>query len=65
MAIVGFYFVSGLLRVAGWPRKQGVFRKEVLDTAILDSAIDQMVDWAAALGDLPVFFGPIVIGERR
>lgn len=50
MAIIGLYFVSGLLREAGWPRKQGFFRKEVLDTTILDLAIDQMVDWAAALG---------------
>jgi hypothetical protein len=50
MAIFGFYFVSGLLREAGWPRKQGLFRKDVLDTTILDSAIDQMVDWAASLG---------------
>jgi hypothetical protein len=50
MAIFGFYFVSGLLREAGWPRKQGLFRRDVLDTTILDSAIDQMVDWAASLG---------------
>lgn len=50
MSVFGFYFVSGLMREAGWPRKQGLFRKEVLDTTILDSAIDQMIDWAAGLG---------------
>jgi hypothetical protein len=50
MSIFGFYFVSGILREAGWPKKQGIFRKEVLDSTILDSAIDEMIDWAAALG---------------
>ncbi len=39
MSIFGFYFVSGLLREAGWPKKQGFFKKEVLDTTILDSAL--------------------------
>lgn len=50
MSIFGFYFVSTLLRETGWPKKQGIFKKEVIDTTILDSTIDQMVDWAAALG---------------
>ncbi len=51
MSIFGFYFVSGILREAGWPRRKGVFNSTaVVDTIILDSAIDQMVDWAAALG---------------
>ena len=50
MSIFGFYFVGTLLRESGWPRKQGLFKKEVIDTNILDSTIDQMVDWAAALG---------------
>lgn len=50
LSIFGLYFVSGLMQEAGWPRRQGFFRKEVLDTTILDSAIDQMIDWAAALG---------------
>src|SRR5689334_6584825 len=50
MSIFGFYFVSGLLQEAGWPRRKGVFNKAVLDTAILDATIDQMIDWAASLG---------------
>lgn len=50
MSIFGFYFVSGLLREAGWPRKKGLLNKAVLDTAILDAAIFQMIDWAACLG---------------
>lgn len=50
MSIVGFYFVSGLLREAGWPRKQGILKREVIDTAVLDSAMDQMIVWSAALG---------------
>lgn len=51
MSIFGFYFVSELLREAGWPRKKGRFNNTaVIDTLILDHAIDQMIDWAAALG---------------
>jgi hypothetical protein len=51
MSIFGFYFVSGLLRESGWPRRKGVFNSTaVIDTIILDSAIDQMIDWASALG---------------
>lgn len=50
MSIFGYYFVKSLLRAAGWPRKQGLFKREGYDTAIMDAAIDQMVDWAASLG---------------
>lgn len=50
MSIFGFYFVSGLLREAGWPKKRGFFKKEFLATIILDETIDQMIDWAAAIG---------------
>lgn len=50
MSIFGYYFVVSLLREAGWPRKQGLFKGEAYDTAIADAAIDQMVDWAASLG---------------
>lgn len=50
MSIFGFYFVSGLLREAGWPQKQGILRRNVVDTIVLDAAIGQMVDWAAAIG---------------
>jgi hypothetical protein len=50
MSIFGYYFVGSLLRDAGWPRKQGLFRAEAYETTIVDSAIDQMVDWGASLG---------------
>ena len=51
MSIFGFYFVSEILREAGWPRRKGVFNSTaVIDTIILDGATDQMIDWAAALG---------------
>lgn len=50
MSIFGYYFVESLLREAGWPRKQGLFKGEAYDTTIADAAIDQMVDWAASLG---------------
>lgn len=50
LSIFGFYFVGSLLREAGWPRKQGLFKGEGYDTLIADAAIDQMVNWAASLG---------------
>jgi hypothetical protein len=50
MSIFGFYFVSSLLREAGWPKKRGFFKKQAIDTIILDGVIDQMVEWAAAIG---------------
>lgn len=51
MSIFGVYFVTGLMREAGWPRRKGIFNSTaVFDALILDHAIDQMIDWAAALG---------------
>jgi hypothetical protein len=63
MSILGFYFVSSLLREAGWPRKQGLFKGEGFDTFIVDATIDQMVDWAAALGAGRPRLALQVIGE--
>lgn len=51
MSIFGFYFITTILRQVGWPRRRGLFNSEaVVDTLIADVAIDQMVDWSAALG---------------
>jgi hypothetical protein len=51
MSIFGFYFITTILRQAGWPRRRGLFNSEaVVDTLTADAAIDQMVDWSAALG---------------
>lgn len=50
MSIFGFYFTSNLLNEMGWPKEQGLLRKKVIDTVILDSAVDQMIDWAASIG---------------
>jgi len=51
MSIFGFHFVTGLLQEMGWPRRKGFFNSTaVIDKFILDHTIDQMVDWAAALG---------------
>lgn len=50
-SIFGFYYVVGLLRHMGWPRRRGLFSSEaVVDSLILDSAIDQMIDWSASIG---------------
>ena len=50
VSIFGFYFVTQLLREAGWPRKQGILRGESYDTVMVDAAIAQSVDWGGALG---------------
>jgi len=50
-SIFGFYYVVGLLSHMGWPRRRGLFSSEaVVDSLILDSAIDQMIDWSAGIG---------------
>lgn len=50
MSIFGFYFVSQLLSEMGWPRKQGAFRGEAYDTALVDLTVAQAMDWGAGLG---------------
>jgi hypothetical protein len=50
MSMFGLYFVRSLMHEAGWPRKQGLLRAEVFNTLIADQAVEQMIDWAAALG---------------
>lgn len=50
MSIFGLYFVGSLLHEMGWPRKQGLFRRLVVDTTVADLTIDQMITWAASLG---------------
>ena len=50
-SIFGFYYVVGLLSHMGWPRRRGLFSSEaVVDSLILDSTIDQMIDWSASIG---------------
>jgi hypothetical protein len=63
MSIFGFYFVSSLLREMGWPRKQGLFKGQGFDTLVVDATIDQMIDWAAALGAGHPRLALQVIGE--
>ncbi len=43
--IIGFHFFASLLHETGWPRKQGLFRRLVVDTTIVDLIIDQMITW--------------------
>lgn len=50
MAVFGLFYVKSMLQEAGWPRKKGLLRKEVIDTFFLDRVIDQMINWGAALG---------------
>lgn len=50
MSIFGFYFVSSMLRETGWPRKQGMLGREVIDTSIADAIAEQMTEWTAGLG---------------
>lgn len=50
-SIFGFYYIVGLLNHIGWPRRRGLFNSEaVVNSLILDSAVDQMIDWVASIG---------------
>jgi len=50
-SIFGFYYVVGLLRHIGWPKRRSLFNSEaVVNSLVLDSAIDQMIDWSASIG---------------
>ena len=51
LSIFGFYYVMGLLNHIGWPRRCSFFNSEaVVNSLILDSAIEQMIDWSASIG---------------
>jgi len=51
MSIFGFYFVTTLLKQAGWPKRRSLFNSEaIINTLVTDSIINQMIDWSAALG---------------
>lgn len=50
-SIFGFYYIVGLLSHIGWPRRRSLFNSEaVVNSFILDSGVDQMIDWAASIG---------------
>lgn len=50
-SIFGFYYVVGLLGHMGWPRRRSLFNSEaVVSSRILDSAVEQMIDWSASIG---------------
>lgn len=50
MSIFGLYFTKNMLMQTGWPRKQGLLDKQIVNSMVYDNTIDQMIDWAAALG---------------
>ena len=50
-SIFGFYYIMGLLGHIGWPRRRSLFNSEaVVNSLILDSAVEQMIDWAVSIG---------------
>lgn len=50
-SIFGFYYVVTLLRQMNWPRRRSLFNSEaVVNSLVLDSAVDQMIDWSASIG---------------
>ncbi|HEY6541474.1 MAG TPA: hypothetical protein VIZ18_11070 [Ktedonobacteraceae bacterium] len=50
MAIFGYYFITNMLQGTGWPRRQGLLKKEVVNTLLLETIENQMINWAAAIG---------------
>jgi len=50
-SIFGFYYIMGLLSHMGWPRRKSFLNSTaVVNSLILDSAVEQMIDWAASIG---------------
>lgn len=50
-SIFSFYYITGLLDHMGWPKRRSLFNSEaVINSLILDSAVDQMIDWSASIG---------------
>lgn len=50
-SIFGFYYIMGLLSHMGWPKRRSLFNSEaVVNSLILDSTVEQMIDWAASIG---------------
>ena len=50
-SIFGFYYLVGLLGHMGWPRRRSLFNSEaVINSVILDGAVEQMIDWSASIG---------------
>lgn len=50
-SIFSFYYITGLLGHMGWPKRRSLFNSEaVINSLILDSAVDQMIDWSASIG---------------
>lgn len=50
-SIFGFYYIMGLLSHMGWPKRRSLFNSEaVVNSLILDSTVEQMIDWATSIG---------------
>lgn len=48
---LGIHYVNGVLQATGWPRRKSLLNSTaVIDSAILDLTINQMIDWAASIG---------------
>jgi len=44
-SIFGFYYIMALLSHMGWPKRKSLFNSEaVVNSLILDSAVEQMID---------------------
>jgi hypothetical protein len=51
LSFFGFYYVTGLLEYMGWPKRRSLFNSEaVINSLVLDSAVEQMIDWSASIG---------------
>jgi hypothetical protein len=49
-ASIALYFMTTRLHEAGWPRRCGLLRRYRFDATVVDATVDEMIDWAAAMG---------------
>jgi hypothetical protein len=51
MSIYGLYFTKTIVEQTGAAKRRNVLNSEaVVDTAVLNGIVNQMVDWAATIG---------------
>lgn len=50
MTYFGICYIKGVLAATKWPRKKGFFRREVVNTMVLNSTIKGMIDWSTGIG---------------
>jgi hypothetical protein len=58
---LGSYYTMNLLEAAKWPRKVGLLKKPVYSSEVINIVLNQMVDWATAVGAGSPYLAEMII----